>query len=80
MSDEEREAFRATAEAGGGMFGDRAGFEGTSDEERAALQATAQAGGGSFGAPGSRRGAGGGQFTSLLEPLIQLLEARAREA
>ena len=80
MSEEEREALRATAQAGGGMARDRAGFEGMSEEEREALQATAQAGGGMPGAPGGRRGAGGGQFTILLEPLIELLEARAGEA
>lgn len=107
MSDEEREALRATrqAEAGGegmppgggegGPFGGgpgggemppematrRAEFEGMSEEEREAARATMQASGGFPGGPGGGGGAGGGgQFPILLNPLIELLEARAGEA
>jgi hypothetical protein len=63
MSDEEREAMRATAEAGGGFAGGagaRGGFAGGA-------------------APGGRGGAGGGQFSFLLNPLIELLTQRAAE-
>lgn len=59
----------------------RAEFEGMSDEEREALQATMQAGGGFPGGPGGRGNvSGGGQFPILLNPLIEMLEARAAEA
>jgi hypothetical protein len=60
----------------------RAEFENMSDEEREAMRATAQAGGGFPGGAGAggRRGAGGRQFNFLLNPLIELLEARAEEA
>jgi hypothetical protein len=88
MSEEEREAVRATreAEAGGQSFpggGEvppematrRAEFENMSEEEREALRATMQAGGG----PGGRGGAGGRQLMFLLNPLIEMLEARAGE-
>jgi hypothetical protein len=77
---------RATrqAEFGGGemppeMATRRAEFENMSDEEREALRATAQAGGGFPGGTGAggRAGAGGRQFVFLLNPLIELLEARA---
>jgi hypothetical protein len=77
---------RATrqAEFGGGemppeMATRRAEFENMSDEEREALRATAQAGGGFSGGTGAggRAGAGGRQFVFLLNPLIELLEARA---
>jgi hypothetical protein len=79
MSEEERAAFQATAEAGGGPFGSRGGFGDMSEEEREAMRATAQAGGGFPRAAGGDRGVGGGQSTSLLTPLIQLLQARAGE-
>jgi hypothetical protein len=55
----------------------RAEMENMSDEERAALRATAQAGGGFPGRPGGRAGGGARQFGILLNPLIELLEARA---
>jgi hypothetical protein len=77
MSEEEREALRATVEAGGGMpeggpFGD------LSEEERADMRATMEAGGG--GMPGRPGGsAGGRQFGPLLNPLIELLTQRASE-
>jgi hypothetical protein len=77
MSEEQRQALMATMQAGGGTSGGRAGFEGMSEEEREALRATAQAGGGMSGTPGGRRGASGGQSSILLEPLIELLQARA---
>ena len=77
---------RATrqAEFGGGemppeMATRRAQFENMSEEELAALRATAQAGGGMPGGPGSRGGTGGREFIILLNPLIELLEARAGE-
>ncbi len=56
MSEAEREALRATMEAGGGWPGSRGS-----------------------GTPGPRSRRGGGQFTLLLNPLIELLEARAGE-
>jgi len=104
MSEEEREALRATVEAGGGMpgggpFGDlseeeRANVRATmeaggmpeggpfgdlSEEERADMRATREAGGGGMpGRPEGGAGRGAGQFGILLNPLIELLEARAR--
>ena len=61
----------------------RAEIENMSDEEREAMRATAQAGGGVPGGTGAggRGGAGGrpGQFTILLNPLIELLTGRAAE-
>jgi len=88
MSEEEREALRATMEAGGmpegGPFGD------LSEEERADMRATMEAGGGGMhGRPGGGAGggmpgrpgggAGGRQFGPLLNPLIELLTQRAAE-
>jgi hypothetical protein len=91
MTEEEREAVRATrqAESGGQSFpggGEvppematrRAEYENVTEEEREALRATMQAGGGSGGS-GGRGGAGGRQLMFLLNPLIELLEARAGE-
>jgi hypothetical protein len=63
MSDEERAALRATAQAGGGFPG---GSEGG-------------AGGGFPGGAGGRAGRGAGQFGILLNPLIELLTQRAAE-
>jgi len=57
----------------------RAEFESMSEEEREALRATAQAGGGIPGGAGGRAGGGSGQFTILLDPLIELLTERAVE-
>jgi hypothetical protein len=94
MSEEEREAARATRQAqsggegmpGGGemppeMATRRAEFENMSDEEREEMRATMQAGGGFPGGTGAggRGGADGRQFIFLLNPLIELLEARAGE-
>lgn len=94
VSEEEREALRATRQAAGGMGGGqdgemppematrRAEFENMSEEDRESLRATMQAGG-SFPGGGHDGGRGGGgvrQFTFLLRPLIELLEARAEEA
>ncbi len=94
MSEEEREAARATRQAqsggegmpGGGemppeMATRRAEFENMSDEEREELRATMRAGGGFPGGTGAggRGGAGGRQFTFLLNPLIELLTLRAAE-
>lgn len=57
----------------------RAQFENMSEEERAAMRATAEASGGMPGRPAGAGGAGGRQFSILLNPLIELLEARAGE-
>ncbi len=91
MSEEKREAARATAQASDEMPGERGGemppematrraeMENMSEEERAALRATAQAGGGMPGGFGGRAGGGGGQPMMMLNPLIELLEERAEE-
>jgi len=63
MSDEEREAFRATAQAGGGFPG----------------RAEGGAGGALPGGPGGRAGRVAGRFGILLNPLIELLTQRAAE-
>lgn len=59
----------------------RAEFENMSKEERQALRATMEAGGGwpgrLRGTSGPRVWRGGGQFMMLINPLIELLEARA---
>ena len=92
LTDEEREAARATREAsgdapGGGPGGGemppematrRAEFENMTDEEREAARATMQAGGGFPGA-GGRGGFSTRPANFLLRPLIELLEERARE-
>jgi hypothetical protein len=81
LSEEEREAMRATMEAGGMPFGgDEGGFGppgNLSDEEREAMRATAEAGGMDFGNRGFRGGAG--QITFLAQPVIELLTQRAAE-
>ena len=74
MSEEEREAMRATMQAGGMPFGERGNL---SEEEREAMRATAEAGGMSFGGRGFRGGAG--QVGFLAQPLIELLTQRAAE-
>jgi len=84
MSDEQRQAMRATAQAGGG-FGGAGGFGGGApcggqsgaggDAQRQAMRATAQAGG---GFPGGTRGTGGSrQGGFMLGALIRLLSQRA---
>jgi hypothetical protein len=93
MSDEDREAARATMEAGGGFPGGPPGggemppematrqaeFANMTDEEREEMRATMQAGGGfPGGAPGGRA-PGGRQANFLLRPLVELLEERAGE-
>jgi hypothetical protein len=55
-------------------------FQGRSEEEREAARATMQAGASMPGGPGDVGGAGGRQFIILLNPLIELLGARAGEA
>ena len=94
MGDEEQESSRATRQAEGAGWGGqdgemspevatrRAEFENMSEEDRESLRATMQAGGGlpGGGHGGGRSGGGGRQFTFLLRPLIELLEARAAEA
>ena len=82
ISPEER-ATRQAERGGGEMPAEiatrRAEFESMSEEEREALRATAQAGGGIPGGAGGRAGGGSGQFTILLDPLIELLTQRATE-
>jgi hypothetical protein len=73
MSEEERQAMRATAEAGG-----MGGFGNMSEEERAARRATAEASGMTFPGAG-RAGAGRGQLSLVAGPLIELLAARVAE-
>jgi hypothetical protein len=95
VSDEDREAVRATMEAGGGFPGGppggsdgemppematrRAEFANMTDEEREDMRATMQAGGGFPGGGSSRGAPGGRQANFLLRPLIELLEERAGE-
>ena len=61
MTDEQRQAFRATAEAGGGQFAQGPGGQGPfgnmTDEQRQAFRATVEAGGGQLpqGGEGARR-------------------------
>ncbi len=75
LSEEEREAMRATMQAGGmPPGGDRGNL---SEEERAAMRATAEASGMNFGGRGFRGGAG--QLTFLAQPVIDLLTQRAAE-
>ena len=58
----------------------QAEFADMTDEEREEMRATMQAGGGFPGGAGGRGGPGGRQANFLLNPLIELLEARAGEA
>jgi hypothetical protein len=76
-SQEEREAMRATRQAGGeGGFGP-GGLGELSEEDREAMRATAEASGMSFGArPG---GAGRGQLALLAEQVVELLTEHAAE-
>lgn len=95
VSPEERATRQAQFAGGEGgemppeMATRRAQFENMSEEEREAMRATAQAGGGftgggggqgGQGGPGGRGGAGGRQYFIVLNPLIELLTARAGEA
>jgi len=87
MTEEQRAAFRATAEASGG----RGGFGNMTDEQRAAFRATAEASGGQFpqggqgprpgGTPGPGGRGGQGRFFSpyriFVGPLVELLTQRA---
>jgi hypothetical protein len=76
LSEEERQAMRATAEAGGmGGFGNMSEEE---EEERAARRATAEASGMNFPGTG-RAGAGRGQLSFIAEPLVELLAARVAD-
>jgi hypothetical protein len=95
MSDEERQALRATAQAGGGFPGSGPGgsggemppematqqakFANMTDEERQAARATMQASGDFPGGAGGRGSSGGRQANFLLRPLIELLTQRAAE-
>jgi hypothetical protein len=82
LTDAERQAFQATAEAGG--FGGGPGGQGPgnpggmSDAQRQAFRATAEAGGMPAGGP---RGGGGGAgfLTALARPLVDLLTQRAAQ-
>jgi hypothetical protein len=82
MTDAERQAFRATAEAGG--FGEGQGGQGfgnpgsMTDAQRQAFRATAEAGGMPAGGP--RGGGGGSGFLNVLaKPLVDLLTQRAAQ-
>jgi hypothetical protein len=78
MSEEERAAMRATAQAGGGMPGSGAGpFGDVSEEERAAMRATAEASGMTIGNRGG--GAGRGQLNLLAQQVVDLLTRVAAE-
>jgi hypothetical protein len=82
MSEEERAAMRATAQAGGGFGGEGRPFGNMSEEEREAMRATAEASGMTFpgaGAPGVGAGAGRGQLAVLAEQVVELLTERAAE-
>ena len=74
LSEEEREAMRATMEAGGMPFGPPGNL---SEEEREAMRATAEASGMNFGNRVFRGGAG--QINFLAQPVIELLTQRAAE-
>jgi hypothetical protein len=78
LSEEEREAMRATRQASGeGGFGPGA-FAEMSEEERASMRATAEASG--MGFPGGVRGPGARvQLSMLAELVIELLTERAAE-
>jgi hypothetical protein len=79
LTEEERAAMRATAEAGGfgGSSQGGSGFGNMTAEQRAAMRATAEAGGVTFGS--SRGGGGRGFLTMLAKPLVDLLTQRAAE-
>ena len=77
VSEEERAAMRATAQAGGGFGGQGGPLGNLSEEERAARRATAEASGATF--PGRGAGAGRGQLALIAEPLVELLAGRAEE-
>jgi hypothetical protein len=78
LSQEDREAMRATRQAGGeGGFGP-GGIGEMSEEDREAMRATAEASG--MGFPGGGRGfAARGQLSMLAELVIELLTERAAE-
>ncbi len=77
MTDAQRQAFRATAEAGGFSGGQGGpGLGNLTEEQRASLRATAEAGGMPVG--GFRQGGGSSEpFTFLVKPLVDLLTQRA---
>jgi hypothetical protein len=82
MSEEDRAARRATAQAGGGFGGGGGPFGEMSEEEREAMRATAEASGMTFpGGGGAGAGArmGRGQVSFLAEPLVELLAERVEE-
>jgi hypothetical protein len=76
----DREAIRATIEAGGSPPEELRGLGAQmSDEEREAIRATVEAGGGlPFGGAGERPGAGRAANV-LIQPLVELLTGRAAE-
>jgi hypothetical protein len=79
MSQEDRAARRATAQAGGGLGRGGGPFGEMSEEDRAAMRATAEASGMTFPG-GSAAGGGGrmgrGQLALLAEPVVELLTER----
>ena len=70
MSEAEREAMRATRQAGGEGGRGQGRFADMSEEERANMRATAEASGFT---PGSRGGPDRGLLTVLGEPLVEML-------
>ena len=77
VSEEERAAMRATAQAGGGFGGEGGPFGNMSAEERESMRATAEASGMTF--PGGGGRADRGQLAVLAEQAVELLTARAAE-
>jgi hypothetical protein len=77
LSDEERAAMRATAQAGGGPPGLSGPSGNLSDEERTAMRATAEAGGMTFGNRGG--GASLGQLGIMAQQVVDLLNQVAAE-
>jgi hypothetical protein len=82
MSEEDRAARRATAQAGGGIGREGGPFGEVSEEDRAAMRATAEASGMTFpggGGPGAGVRAGRGQLSFLAEAVVELLTGRSGE-
>jgi hypothetical protein len=82
VTEEQRAAMRATADAGGrpaGGLGQGGPAMGNmTDEQRQAFRATADAGGRPFGGPRNGNG-GSGLLTVLAQPLVDLLTQRAAQ-
>lgn len=79
MSEEERAAMRATAQAGGGMPGRGSPLGNVSEGERAAMRATAEAGGVTFDSGRVPAGASSDQLAIVAAQVVELLTASAAE-